>query len=74
MNSPTTKNRQILLASRPSGEPSEENFNPAKQRWFVPWLCLPNCWSVLDPEQFRMRESPSDPVLPFEHEHDDEHD
>ena len=47
MNSPTTKNRQILLASRPSGEPSEENFNPAKQRWFVPWLCLPNCWSVL---------------------------
>ena len=26
MNSPTTKNRQILLASRPSGEPSEENF------------------------------------------------
>ena len=26
MNSPTRKNRQILLASRPSGEPSEENF------------------------------------------------
>jgi NADPH-dependent curcumin reductase CurA len=26
MISPTTKNRQILLASRPSGEPSEENF------------------------------------------------
>ena len=26
MNSPTTKNRQILLASRPAGEPSEENF------------------------------------------------
>ena len=27
----------------------------------------------LDPEQFRVRESPSDPILPFEHEHDDEH-
>src|SRR6516162_7074915 len=26
-----------------------------------------------DPEQFRVRESPSNPVLPFEHEHDDEH-
>jgi NADPH-dependent curcumin reductase len=26
MSSPTTKNRQILLAARPSGEPSEENF------------------------------------------------
>ncbi|HYY27747.1 MAG TPA: NADP-dependent oxidoreductase, partial [Chthoniobacterales bacterium] len=26
MSSPTTKNRQILLASRPSGEPSEKNF------------------------------------------------
>ena len=26
MSTPTTKNRQILLASRPSGEPSEENF------------------------------------------------
>jgi hypothetical protein len=26
-----------------------------------------------DPEQFRVRESPSDSVLPFEHEHDDQH-
>ena len=26
MNSSTTKNRQILLASRPDGEPSDENF------------------------------------------------
>jgi NADPH-dependent curcumin reductase len=26
MNPPITKNRQILLASRPDGEPSEENF------------------------------------------------
>jgi four helix bundle protein len=26
-----------------------------------------------DPEQFRVRESPSDPIVPFEHEHDDEH-
>jgi len=26
MNSRTTKNRQILLASRPDGEPSDENF------------------------------------------------
>ena len=26
MSTPTTKNRQILLASRPNGEPSEENF------------------------------------------------
>jgi NADPH-dependent curcumin reductase CurA len=26
MNSQITKNRQILLASRPRGEPSEENF------------------------------------------------
>ena len=25
------------------------------------------------PEQFRVRESPSDPIVPFEHEHDDEH-
>jgi len=25
-----------------------------------------------DPEQFRVRESPSDPVLPFEHEHEHE--
>jgi hypothetical protein len=25
-----------------------------------------------DPEQFRARESLSDPVVPFEHEHDDE--
>ena len=29
MNSQTTKNRQVLLASRPSGEPSEENFKLA---------------------------------------------
>src|SRR5271166_3130481 len=29
MNSETTKNRQVLLASRPSGEPSEENFKLA---------------------------------------------
>src|SRR5262245_52930765 len=27
-----------------------------------------------DPEQFRVRESPSDPVLPFEHEYHGEHD
>jgi hypothetical protein len=26
-----------------------------------------------DPEQFQVRKSPSDPVVPFEHEHDDEH-
>jgi hypothetical protein len=26
-----------------------------------------------DPEQLRVRESPSDSVLPFEHEHDHEH-
>jgi hypothetical protein len=26
-----------------------------------------------DPEQFRVRKSLSDPVVPFEHEHDDEH-
>ena len=26
-----------------------------------------------DPEQFRVRESSSDPLVPFEHEHDDEH-
>jgi hypothetical protein len=27
-----------------------------------------------DPEQFRVRESPSDPVLPFEHDDEHEHD
>ena len=26
-----------------------------------------------DPEQFRVSESPSDPFVPFKHEHDDEH-
>jgi hypothetical protein len=26
-----------------------------------------------DPEQFQVRKSPLDPVVPFEHEHDDEH-
>ena len=25
-----------------------------------------------DPEQFRVRESPSEPVVPFEHEHEDD--
>jgi NADPH-dependent curcumin reductase len=30
MNSQTAKNRQILLASRPGGEPSEENFKLAE--------------------------------------------
>jgi hypothetical protein len=27
-----------------------------------------------DPEEFRVRESPSDPVLPFEHDDEHEHD
>jgi len=29
--------------------------------------------SVFDPEQLRVRENPSDLIVPFEHEHDDEH-
>jgi hypothetical protein len=29
---------------------------------------------AFDPEQFRVRESPSDPVLPFEHDDEHEHD
>jgi hypothetical protein len=44
-------------------------LNAARQCWFAPWLCLPNCWSVLILNNSGVRESPSDPVLPFEHEY-----
>ena len=34
---------------------------------------LPKLLGRFDPEQFRVHENSSDPIVPFEHEHDDEH-
>jgi NADPH-dependent curcumin reductase CurA len=63
MNLPITKNRQILLASRPDGEPSAENFKlveveiprPAPGQMLVRTICL-----SLDPYmRGRMNAGPS---------------
>ena len=50
-----------------------QRIEPGKAMLVRTVAMLTKLLELFDPEQFRVRESPSDPVLPFEHEHDDEH-
>jgi hypothetical protein len=51
-----------------------QRIEPGKAMLVRVVAMLTNLLERFDPEQFRVRESPSDSVLPFEHAHDDEHD
>ena len=47
--------------------------NRTEQPLFYSGIRVKKLLVRFDPEQFRVRESPSEPVVPFEHEHEDEH-
>ena len=50
-----------------------QQIEPGKAMLLRTVAMLTKLLERFDPEQFQVRESPSDPVLPFKHEHDDEH-
>ena len=73
---PSLECAACLDASVAKGFVVLQRIEPGKAMLVRTVAMLTKLLERFDPEQFRVRESPSDPVLPFEHEHehDDEHD
>ena len=69
MHAARLSNARLLGASVAKGFVVLPRIEPGKAMLVRTVTMLTKLLERFDPEQFRVRESPSDPVLPFEHAH-----